>query len=114
VRVITAFEDEFDDGIDNGFENEFWVKKQQGDLSETHGLGRAVSSTANQVGISVYSSGARKDYDGKDNGQTEQESRTKFVISKEMIILMGIALCKLFLWCLYRSARDEGLDVTNL
>jgi hypothetical protein len=109
VRIITAFDDEFDDDIDNRFGNEFWATKQQSNLSETHGLGRAVSGTANQVGISAYNSSGKKD-----NDQGEQESKARFVISKEMIILMGIAVCKIILWCLYRSARDEGLDVTNL
>jgi hypothetical protein len=68
-------------------------------------LGKAVTETANQVGAAAYNS---------DEQDEQEECRVRFVISKEMFILLGIAICKIVLWCLYRSARDEGLDVTNL
>jgi hypothetical protein len=81
---------------------------QQGDFSETHGLGKAVTETAGQIGIAAYNS------DEQNDQGDQKQSRVKFVISKEMFILVGIALCKIVLWCLYRSAREDGLDVTNL
>ena len=83
----------------------------QDEFSETHNLGKAVTETANQVGSSAYNSDEQNDQNDQGN---QEESHVKFVISKEMFILMGIAVCKILLWCLYRSARDEGLDVTNL
>jgi hypothetical protein len=79
---------------------------QQNGFSETHSLGKEVTQTANQVGPAAYNSNTEDDQD--------KQSRTRLVISKEMLILMGIAVCKILLWCLYRSARDEGLDVTSL
>jgi hypothetical protein len=80
----------------------------QDGFSDTHNFGKAVTETANQVGAAAYNS------NDQENQENQEESRAKFVISKEMFILMGIALCKIVLWCLYRSARDEGLDVTNI
>ncbi len=77
---------------------------QQG-FNETRGLGKAVSETADQVGMAANNS---------DDQDEQEERKVRFVISKEMFILIGIAICKIVLWCLYRSARDEGLDVTNL
>ncbi len=85
--------------------DEFFDMGQQG-FNETRGLGKAVSETAEQVGIAANNS--------DDPGEEQEGRKVRFVISKEMFILIGIAICKIVLWCLYRSARDEGLDVTNL
>ena len=74
-------------------------------FNETRGLGKAVSDTANQVCMAANNS---------DDHGDQEEPKVRFVITKEMLILLGIAFCKIFLWCLYRSARDEGLDVNNL
>jgi hypothetical protein len=92
----------------NGYPgDEFFDMGQQG-FNETHGIGKAVSETADQVCMAANNS-------DEQNDQGEQKDcKVKFVISKEMFILIGIAFCKIVLWCLYRSARDEGLDVNNL
>jgi hypothetical protein len=77
---------------------------QQG-FNETRGIGKAVSETADQVFVAANNSDVQ--------GEEQYGRRVRFVVSLEMFILIGIAICKIVLWCLYRSARDEGLDVTN-
>jgi hypothetical protein len=65
---------------------------QQNGFSDTHNLGKAVTETTNQVGFAAYNSDEQNDQNDQGN---QEESRVKFVISKEMFILMGIAVCKI-------------------
>lgn len=92
-------------------DEEFWEanrraledQSQQGLLqqySNKTGVGSEVENTASKV--------ARAAFNSRPNNENNN------IFSNELFIICAIALTKILLWMLYRAAKENGLEITDL